>query len=57
MVAQMPVFYVFAGINAISFPRFAFWSSLTYFGVRVFYTKNYFSFRGYNRATASEQQL
>ena len=54
MVTQMPVFYTLAGINALSFPRFTFWTSLSYFGIRVFYTKNYFSFRGFNRATASE---
>ena len=55
MVHQMPVFYTLAGINALCFPKFAFWTSLSYFAIRVFYTKNYFSFRGYNRATASEQ--
>ena len=57
MVNQLPVFYMFAFVNAINYPRFAFWSCLTYFGLRVFYTRAYFSFRGYNRATASEELL
>ena len=57
MYTQLPIFYTGVFVSALSFPQFTFWSSLVYLGLRINYTRAYFTNRGYNRAVALEEWL
>ena len=54
---HMPILFTTAFISGLSFPRFTLMMTFASFVVRVLYTNAYFSFRGYNRATADEELL
>ena len=54
---QLPIMSTCAFISAISYPRFTFYLLLSSFVLRLLYTSAYLSFRGHNRATASEEVL
>ena len=55
LIGHLPVFFTSVFISSLTFPKFTFYCSALYMGMRFFYTYAYLSFRGYNRATASEE--
>ena len=54
-VSHLPVLYSTVFINALSFPRFTFYSLLAYMCARIGFTRGYLSFRGYNKAIAPDE--
>ena len=54
---HLPILFSTVFVSALTYPRFAFYMALSSFVLRVLYTNAYFSFRGYNRATADEELL
>ena len=54
---HLPILYPCIFINALSFPAFTFYLTAAYCGVRYHNINAWNSFRGYNRALASEELL
>ena len=52
---QLPVLYSTTFITALNYPQVAFWSSAIYLGLRIMYTRAYFTDRGYNKVIALEE--